>query len=189
MLSRFSCVWLCNAMDCKPTRLLCPWDSPGRNTGVGCHTLLQGIFPTQGSNPHLLCLLLWQAGSLLLASPGKPSNYWFLASPHSYSLYPNVVFLPISMAPRHTQSRTRGTHPQSSPLDVSESPYTRPVCDISNRTQRWCLSFDSTEELQSKFHLCLTKSLQQSPCSQGFTIPVTQLCLPATQDFHKLYSM
>ena len=34
----------------QPTRLLCPWDSPGRNTGVGCHFLLQEIFPTQGSN-------------------------------------------------------------------------------------------------------------------------------------------
>ena len=33
-----------------PARLLCPWDSPGKNTGVGCHALLQGIFPTQGSN-------------------------------------------------------------------------------------------------------------------------------------------
>ena len=38
-------------MDC---RLLWPWDAPGRNTGVSCHALLQGIFPTQGSNPHLL---------------------------------------------------------------------------------------------------------------------------------------
>ena len=33
---------------------LCPWDSPGKNAGVGCHFLLQGIFPTQGSNPGLL---------------------------------------------------------------------------------------------------------------------------------------
>ena len=32
-------------------RLLCSWNSPGKNTGVGCHALLQGIFPTQGSNP------------------------------------------------------------------------------------------------------------------------------------------
>ena len=32
----------------------CPWDSPGKNTGVGCHALLQGIFPTQGSNPGLM---------------------------------------------------------------------------------------------------------------------------------------
>ena len=37
-----------------PTRLLCPWDSPGKNTGVGCHSLLQGIFPTQGPNLGLL---------------------------------------------------------------------------------------------------------------------------------------
>ena len=38
-----------------PTRLLCPCDFPGKNTEVGCHFLLQGIFPPQGSNPHLLC--------------------------------------------------------------------------------------------------------------------------------------
>ena len=37
-----------------PTRLLCPWDFPGKSTGVGCHALLQGIFPTQGSNLGLL---------------------------------------------------------------------------------------------------------------------------------------
>ena len=37
-----------------PTRLLCPWDFPGNSTGVDCHFLLQGIFPTQGSNPGLL---------------------------------------------------------------------------------------------------------------------------------------
>ena len=39
----------------QPARLLCPWNSPGKNTGVGSHSLLQGIFPTQGSNsilPH-----------------------------------------------------------------------------------------------------------------------------------------
>ena len=38
----------------QPARLLCPWNSSGKNTGVGCHALLQGIFPTQGSNPGLL---------------------------------------------------------------------------------------------------------------------------------------
>ena len=40
-----------------PASLLCPWDFPGKNTGVGCHFLLQGIFLTQGLNLHLLCLL------------------------------------------------------------------------------------------------------------------------------------
>ena len=38
----------------QPARPLHPWDSPGKNTGVGCHFLLQGIFPTQGSNTGLL---------------------------------------------------------------------------------------------------------------------------------------
>ena len=49
----------------QPIRLLCPWDFPGKNTGVGCHFLLQGIFLTQGSNLHLLH---WQADSLLWAT-------------------------------------------------------------------------------------------------------------------------
>ena len=40
-----------------------PWDSPGKNTGVGCHALLQGIFPTQAPNLPLLPLLHWQVGS------------------------------------------------------------------------------------------------------------------------------
>ena len=55
-----------------PARLLCPWDSPGKNTGVGSYALLQGIFLTQGSDSRLLCLLNWQVGSLLLAPPEKP---------------------------------------------------------------------------------------------------------------------
>ena len=38
----------------KPARLLCLWDSEGKNTGVGCHTLFQGIFPIQGSNWYVL---------------------------------------------------------------------------------------------------------------------------------------
>ena len=58
---------LCQTL-CDPwtvaARLLCPWDFPGKNTGVGCH-FLQGIFPTQELNPHLLHPLQWQVDSLL----------------------------------------------------------------------------------------------------------------------------
>ena len=54
----------------QPARLLCPWDFPGNNTGVGCHFLLPGIFLTQRSN---LNFLYWQAGSLLLGHKGRPS--------------------------------------------------------------------------------------------------------------------
>ena len=52
-----------------PARLLCPWDFPGKHTGVGCHFLLQGIFPTQGSNLPAL------AGGFFTAElPGKPND-------------------------------------------------------------------------------------------------------------------
>ena len=50
---------------------LCPWDFPGKNTRVGCHFLLQGIFPIQGLNPSPLH---WQMDSLLLSHQGSPKR-------------------------------------------------------------------------------------------------------------------
>ena len=58
-------------MDCSPPGSSVYGDSPGKNTGVGCHALLQGIFPTQGSNPRSPAL---QVDSLLSEPPGKPKN-------------------------------------------------------------------------------------------------------------------
>ena len=49
-------------MNCSPPGSSCPWDSPGKNTGMGCHLHLQGISLTQGLNPCLLHLLHWPAG-------------------------------------------------------------------------------------------------------------------------------
>ena len=69
MLSHFSHAWL--FVTVWTVACQAPWDSPGMNIGVGCLALLQGIFPTQGSNPCCLCLLHWQAGSLPLIPPGK----------------------------------------------------------------------------------------------------------------------
>ena len=54
-----------------PIRLPYPWDSPGKNTGVSYHALLQGIFPTQGLNSCLPHLLHWQVNSLLLSPQGS----------------------------------------------------------------------------------------------------------------------
>ena len=48
-----SCPTLCNITDCSLSGSSVHGGSPGKDTGVGCHTLLQGIFPTQGSNPGL----------------------------------------------------------------------------------------------------------------------------------------
>ena len=54
---------------------LCPWDVPGKNTGVGCHFLLQGIFLTQELNPVSPVL---QVDSLPTEPPGKPTNFFIL---------------------------------------------------------------------------------------------------------------
>ena len=72
VLSCFTCVWLFVTVWTVATSLPCPWNFPGKNTGVGCHPFFQGICLTQGLNVHLLCLLHWQEGSLPLASPGEP---------------------------------------------------------------------------------------------------------------------
>ena len=58
-------------MDYSFPGFLCPWDFPGKNTGAGGHALLEGIFPTQGSNPCLLCFLHWQVSSLPLSYLGS----------------------------------------------------------------------------------------------------------------------
>ena len=71
VLSRLRHVRLCDSMDCMyPTRLLYPWSFPGKNTCAGCLPS-PGIFLTQGWNPHLFCLLLWQADSLSLSHLGS----------------------------------------------------------------------------------------------------------------------
>ena len=62
-VSRFQLLWL------HGWQHACPWLFPGKNTGVGCHFLLQGIFLTQGSN---LCFLYWQVNSLPLSHQGSP---------------------------------------------------------------------------------------------------------------------
>ena len=54
------------------TRLFLPWNFPGKNTGMGCHFLLQEILPTQGSNPRLLCLLHCRWILYLVSHRGSP---------------------------------------------------------------------------------------------------------------------
>ena len=60
----------CVQLFATPWTVACqaPWAPPGKSTAVGCHFLLQGIFPDQGLNPSLLC---WQADSLPLSHQGK----------------------------------------------------------------------------------------------------------------------
>ena len=89
-----SCPTLCVTPGTVAPRLLCPWDSPSKNTGVSCHFLLQGTFPTQGSNPLLLCLLQWQAVSLSLVPPEKLQAYIFSSTNVASSRIPEQMWVP-----------------------------------------------------------------------------------------------
>ena len=61
----------------QPARLLCPWDFPGQHAGMGCQLLLQGIFPTQGSNPSLLYLLACRQ-ILYHWANGEAWKWWYV---------------------------------------------------------------------------------------------------------------
>ena len=68
---------LCDPTGCSGAGSSRLWDSPGKNTWqVGCHALLQEIFPTKGLNLLFLRPLHWQAGSFPLVTPGKPKHSW-----------------------------------------------------------------------------------------------------------------
>ena len=73
-----------------PARLLSLWDFPGRNTGVGCHFFLQGIFLIQGSNPHLLGLCFVRR--ILYTGASKSLLVYFIDS-SAYILTPHWPFL------------------------------------------------------------------------------------------------
>ena len=75
-------VQLSEALQTEASRFLCPWDSPGKNTGVGCQFWLQGIFPR--------CLLHWQADSLPQAPPRKPLMNVFII-PHQLTVLTNLL--------------------------------------------------------------------------------------------------
>ena len=91
-----SCLTLCGPMDCRASSV--HRDSPGKNTGVGCHGLPQEIFLTQGLNLHLLYLLHWQEGSLPLAPPGKPRFSLVTYFIH-HSVYMSIPIHPIPPFP------------------------------------------------------------------------------------------
>ena len=86
-----SCPTLCNSMDSSPPGSSVHGDSPGKHTGVGCHTLLQGIFPTQEIEPRSLSL---QADSLLSDPPGKPINTGMGSLSLLQGIFPTQVFKP-----------------------------------------------------------------------------------------------
>ena len=103
----------------QPKRLLCPWDFPGKNTGVGCHFLLQEIFPTQGLHPGLPLYRLSHQGSLFQTV--KMMISFFKINLFSGQFSCSVVS--DSSQPRESQhtrlpcpSQTPGVYPNPCPL-------------------------------------------------------------------------
>ena len=83
------CLILCDRMDCSLPRSSVNGDSPGKNTGMGCHALLQGIFQTQGSNLGLL-YCRW----ILYCLRYQGSYHWLLLaeSENSYNMRCKKVY-------------------------------------------------------------------------------------------------
>jgi len=109
-------------MYCSPPDS-CPWNSPAKNTGVGCHFLLQGIFQTQGLNLHLLN---WQANSLPLCHLESPVDGFQLESPVDGFQFSSIQFshsvVSDSLQPHEPQharpprpSPTPGVYPNPCP--------------------------------------------------------------------------
>ena len=79
----------------QPARLLCAWDSTGRNAGVGCRSLLQGNLPDPGIKSRLTAL---QADSLPSEPPGKPWSYLrsiLISASHDSSLFSIFIYLVV----------------------------------------------------------------------------------------------
>ena len=89
-----SCPTLCSLMDYNSARLLCPWGSPGKNIGVGSRALLQGIVPTQGSNP---CVLFFATSTTWEAIMHETDSSAPLMSGESRRLVPRQLFRRLSV--------------------------------------------------------------------------------------------
>ena len=115
-----SCLTLCDPLDCSaPTRLLCPWDPPGKSSGVGCRFLPQEIFRIQGSNPHLLH---WQEDS----------------SPSGKTLWYQVHGNNISFICKISDQRSWETWSRSHSLRDAESGFELRTSSVAQRS-RICL--------------------------------------------------
>ena len=125
-----SCPTLPGSMDCSPPSSSVHGMSR-QEYWSGCHFLLQGIFPTQGLNLHLLYLLHWQADSLPIAPPGKPKPVLLLLFSHP------VVADPLQP---HRLQQARPPYPSPSPR----------VCKSSCSLHQWCHpAISSSDDLVS----------------------------------------
>ena len=144
LLHSYLTLW--NPMDSSPARLLCPWDSPGKNTGMGCHAFVQGYLPDTGIKLVTLCLLHWQASFLPLVPPGKPFqvhkrtcqcrtckrhsfNPWVGMIPWNRKWQPTPVFLPGECYRQRSLVGYSPWHHKESDTTVQMSMHTQHTCN------------------------------------------------------------
>ena len=100
------CLTLCDPVACSPPGSSVQGDSPGKNTGVGCHFLLQGILPTQGLNPYSPPAPPLQADSLLAKLPGN--HYLFYSGDQIFEKVNKYMNLIISKCGIFCEKQWRG---------------------------------------------------------------------------------
>ena len=114
----------------EPTRLLCPWDSPGKNTGVDCHTLLQGILSNAGIEP------------VSLRSPALAGRFFTTSDTRMTYTRISKVFLLIStitlrfsLLPVYREEKQSGKDMQTCPKHTPIKGHSRDLnSDLSNST-------------------------------------------------------
>ena len=113
LLSHFSRVRLC-ATPWQPTRLLCPWDSPGKNIGVGCHFLLQSMHACMLScfSRVRLCVTPWTAAHQAPLSMGLPRQEYWSGLPFPSTSHRALV-LKLQLPRQLVKTLISGSHPQS----------------------------------------------------------------------------
>ena len=149
-----------------------PWGFPGKNTGVGCHFLLQETFPTQGSNTHHLHLLQWQVDSLLLSHLGSLNQLNVYIYPLTWISLSHPTVPPLQDTTKHQAKLPCYTTASYGYLSISHM-----AVHVSQ-----CYSLNLSHPL---LPLCVHKSLYiwvSTPalkiCSSGpfFQIPYISIC-------------
>ena len=130
----------CTVAHQPPARLLGPWDSPGKKTGVGCHVLLQGLFLNQETNPHLLHLLFGRQVLYHYRHLGNPLilQYWSSSRPAPVRI---ILQLCRDFSRKSSQRRRIGLKSES-------------VCNM------YCIDIATTSPLKMTLFLTLPKTLK-----------------------------
>ena len=152
MLSCFSRVQLFVTLWTILARLLCPWDSPGKSTGVSCHFLLQRIFLTQGLYPHNLCLLhcrrilyhcaTWEACTFLYRHLFKCTKTLSLNPPnYTFQTHKHVTCKCIHNIFQNTTLNCHETQIGNSHLQIFFSTKDSICMDLRAREYHWIISY------------------------------------------------